>query len=183
MAGEVGGWLRNLGLGEYAEAFTSNKISFQHLPELSKGGLKELGVAPLGDRKLLARTIDALGSTRIDEAGPGGREASAKPAQGTDAERRQLTMMFCDLVDSTVLSQQLDPEDLLAVLRRYHDTVAGVVARFDGHVAKLLGDGVLALFGWPRAHEDQAESAVRAGLALTQAVRDLQKEVKQGLSA
>ena len=98
------------------------------------------------------------------------------PHRTTEAERRQLTVMFCDLVGSTALSQRLDPEDLREVMRRYQDTVAGLVARFEGHVAKFLGDGVLAFFGWPRAYEDQAERAVRSGLAAVEAVANLKTE-------
>ena len=105
-------------------------------------------------------------------ASPRTRPAAETLPSG-QAERRQLTAMFCDLVGSTELSRRLDPEDLREVMRRYQDTVAGLVARFEGHVAKFLGDGVLAFFGWPRAYEDQAERAVRSGLAAVEAVANL----------
>ncbi len=182
MAQDVGEWLEKLGLGEYAEAFATNKINFKHLPDLSEDDLAELGVSPLGDRKLLVRAITALAGDGFQQAVPDRHHARGSPAQGSDAEHRQLTVLFCDLVGSTALSQRLDPEDLRELMQHYQVTVAEVVMRFQGHVAKFLGDGVLAYFGWPRAHENQAESAVRTGLALAQAVRDLKKAVKQNLS-
>lgn len=183
MAHDVGKWLEQLGLSEHVEAFAKNRINFYHLSELSEDDLKELGVAAMGDRKLLSRAITVLVNEGVEPAEVTKREPEAMPSHIADAERRQLTVMFCDLVGSTALSQQLDPEDLREVMRRYQDTVAGLVARFEGHVAKFLGDGVLAFFGWPRAYEDQAERAVRAGMFVAEAVGNLKGDGDQALGA
>ena len=164
MAGDIRTWLEELELGEFAEAFLENGVDQFLLPELNNDDLKDMGVARVGDRKRILK----------------GGQASPRPLE---AERRQLTVMVCDLVGSTALSARLDPEDLREVMRHYQDTVAGVVARFEGHVAKFLGDGVLAFFGWPRAYEDQAERAVRSGLAAVEAVANLKTEDGQALNA
>src|SRR6516162_7576774 len=162
---DVGGWLRNLGLGQYEALFRASEIDADILPELTDVDLKELGV-PLGHRKRLLRAISGL--TAADAlAAP---DASAPP----EAERRQLTVMFCDLVGSTALSARFDPEELREEIRAYQNTVSGVVTRYDGFVAKYMGDGVLAYFGYPRAHEDDAERAVRAGLEIVAAVASLE---------
>ena len=163
MAEDIAQWLDRLGLGQYAQAFAENGVELQHLPHLTDDDLKELGV-PLGPRRHLQAAIETLSADQ-PSIGPTVPSAQEPEARSAEAERRQLTVMFCDLVGSTELSRRLDPEDLREVMRRYQDTVAGVVARFEGHVAKFLGDGVLAFFGWPRAYEDQAERAVRSGLA------------------
>ena len=134
-----------------------------------------------GDRKRLLRAIAQLGNT---DAVPANDEVTTKSQQrSTAAERRQLTVMFCDLVGSTALSHRLDPEDLREIMRRYQDAVAGAVTRYDGHVAKYLGDGVLAYFGWPQAYEDQAERAVHAGMAAVQAVRRLRTDAGESLAS
>jgi class 3 adenylate cyclase/predicted ATPase len=183
MAREVGEWLEQLGLSEYLEAFAKNRIKFDHLPDLSEDDLRELGVTAMGDRKLLSRAITVLANDGVESAEVTKGETDALPQRAAEAERRQLTVMFCDLVGSTALSQKLDPEDLREVMRRYQDTVAGLVARYEGHVAKFLGDGVLAFFGWPRAYEDQAERAVRAGISAAEAVANLKGEDNQALAA
>src|SRR6516162_1869217 len=145
---DVGGWLRSLGLGQYEALFRASEIDADILPELTEVDLEKLGV-PLGHRKRLLRAISALAA----------RETSAAPSAATGpkpqdaAERRQLTVMFCDLVGSTALSARLDPEELRDELRAYQDACSGVVAGYDGFVAKFMGDGVLAYFGYPRAHE------------------------------
>ena len=171
------GWLRSLGLGQYEALFHASEIDADILPELTDVDLKELGV-PLGHRKRLLRAISALTA--------GGSSLSNRPLPGLDpgitgegrvvaeAERRQLTVMFCDLVGSTALSVRFDPEELREEIRAYQNTVSGVVARYDGFVAKYMGDGVLAYFGYPRAHEDDAERAVRAGLEIAAAVTSLE---------
>ncbi len=185
MPDNVGRWLEELGLGEYVEAFAENRIDADVLPTLTIDDLKDIGVLAVGDRRKILNAVMAL-SERDDETTS---EAASKqgPSGQTertiDAERRQLTVMFCDLVGSTELSARLDPEDLREVMRRYQDTVAGLVARFEGHVAKFLGDGVLAFFGWPRAYEDQAERAVRSGMAAVDAVANLKTEDGQALEA
>ena len=188
MAADIREWLEVLGFDQYAQAFAENDIDFRALPHIDQDDLKELGVS-LGHRKVILAAIEAMNEARETEAADphrfapvGGEEAPSALGQ-QQAERRQLTVMFCDLVGSTELSARLDPEDLREVMRRYQDTVAGVVARFEGHVAKFLGDGVLAFFGWPRAYEDQAERAVRSGLAAVEAVAKLKTEDGQALEA
>ena len=163
---DIGAWLRGLGLGQYEQAFRDNAVDAKVLPKLTAEDLKEVGVAAVGHRRLLLEAIAALGepSGSAARSGPSERPARAPP------ERRQLTVMFADLVGSTALSARLDPEEMREVLRAYQDAVTGEVARYEGHVAKLMGDGVLSYFGWPRAHEDEAERAVRAGLAVVEAV-------------
>jgi len=150
---KVAAWLDAIGLAKYQTVFAVNEIDWSLLPKLTEADLKELGL-PLGPRKKLLQALAELAVTPDRIAG--------KPR---DAERRQLTVMFCDLVGSTALSQGKDPEDLRAIIRSFQDTAAGAIAGYEGHVAKFLGDGVLAYFGWPHAHEDDAERAVRAGLA------------------
>jgi class 3 adenylate cyclase/predicted ATPase len=165
---DVGGWLRSLGLGQYEALFRASEIDDDILPELTDVDLKELGV-PLGHRKRLLKAISGLAAETL--AAP----SSSTGATPQDAaERRQLTVMFCDLVGSTALSTRFDPEELREEIRAYQNTVSGVVARYDGFVAKFMGDGVLAYFGYPRAHEDDAERAVRAGLEIAAAVTRLE---------
>jgi class 3 adenylate cyclase len=165
---DVGAWLRGLGLGRYERAFRDNDVDAEVLPELTAEDLTGLGVASIGHRRKLLAAIGGLGRKEKPAAAPG-----APPARTPEAERRQLTVMFVDLVGSTVLSARLDPEDTREVIRAYQNAVAGEVSRFEGQVAKFMGDGVLAYFGWPRAHEDEAERAVRAGLAIVAAVARL----------
>jgi class 3 adenylate cyclase len=166
---DVVDWLRTLGLGQYEGAFRESDIDFGVLPELNDQHLKDLGVS-LGHRLKMLRAIRTLAEYTPVKEQPA-RLPEAKPH--AQAERRQLTVMFCDLVGSTALSQGMDPEDLRAVIRSFQDTAAGAIGRFEGHVAKFMGDGVLAYFGYPRAHEDDAERAVRAGIALVEAVGGL----------
>ena len=179
MAVDIGEWLVELGLENYAESFVENDVDFRALPHLDQEDLKELGVS-LGHRKVILAEISKLHTAEPVAEAP---KAAAPETSSTAAERRQLTVMFCDLVGSTELSGRLDPEDLQDVMRRYQDAMAGVVARYEGHVAKFLGDGVLAYFGWPRAHEDQAARAVRSGLAALEAVAHSTAEEGRPLSA
>ena len=160
-------WLRSLGLEQYALAFHDNAIDATVLPSLKAEDLKDLGITLVGHRRRLLDAIAALGAAARAAAVPAASPASPAPA---DAERRQLTVMFCDLVGSTSLSSRLDPEDLREVIAAYHRAVTEVVAGFDGFVAKYMGDGVLVYFGYPRAHKDDAERAVRAGLGSIDAV-------------
>jgi len=162
-------WLAGLALTQYAEAFEDNDLDLDLVADLADSDLKDLGVSSMGHRKKLLRAIEAL----APGAEPAPEPASPAAAAPTPAERRQLTVLFCDLVGSTALSRQLDPEDLRDLMRRYQEAVADAVARYEGHVAKYLGDGVLAYFGWPRAHEDQAARAVHAGLAAIAATAGL----------
>lgn len=162
---EVGGWLRSLGLAQYAATFREHDIEADVLPELTESDLERLGIS-LGHRKRLLKAIKAL-QVEVAAREPALPSAPQSPPL---AERRHLTVMFCDLVGSTAMSARLDPEDLREVIGGYHRTVAETVGRFDGFVAKYMGDGVLAYFGYPRAHEDDAERAVRAGLDVVAAV-------------
>lgn len=155
---DIGEWLRGLGLQSYEQMFTDNGIDLEVLPHLTVDDLKEIGVQAVGHRR---KILDAIRLQPTDRAA-----ARAPPSP----ERRQLTLMFVDLVGSTDLSRRVDPEELRDIMRAYQNSVAGEIARLEGHVAKFLGDGILAYFGWPRASEDAAERAVRAGLAVAKAV-------------
>jgi len=169
-----------VGLEQHAETFAANDVDFDLLPSLSDDDLKELGLS-LGHRRRLLRAIAELSDT----AEPRAPAYDAPPTDEAvrEAERRQLTVLFCDLVGSTELSRQHDPEDLRELLRRYHDAVAAAVHRFGGYVANYLGDGVLAYFGWPRADEDEAAQAVRAGFASVTAARELSLQVHVGIAS
>ena len=167
---EIAEWLRGLSLERYAGAFRDNAIELEVLPDLSEADLEKLGVL-LGHRKIMLRAIAAL---RPQAPQPAVEVAPAATAAiSGEAERRQLTVMFCDLVGSTPLSTRFDPEDLREIVGAYHRCVADTVGRFAGFVAKYMGDGVLIYFGYPEAHEDDAERAVRAGLAVIEAVGKL----------
>ena len=169
-------WLRSLGLGKYEAAFRENEIDETVLPSLTAENLKELGVAAVGHRVKLLDAIAALRTTRAASAPSvdAATTSSAPSAPPEDrAERRQVTVMFSDLVGSTALSARMDPEDLREVISAYQKCVAETVQRFGGFVAKYMGDGVLVYFGYPQAHEDDAERAVRAGLELVAAVGGL----------
>ena len=160
---DLGGWLRSLGLGKYEATFRENEIDETVLPRLTAEDLKELGVAALGHRRKL---LDAIAALRADTA-PGatatyGPAAADGPSRDT-AERRQVTVMFSDLVGSTALSGRMDPEDLRDVISGYQRCVAETVARFGGFVAKYMGDGVLVYFGFPQAHEDDPERRCERG--------------------
>ena len=159
---DIAGWLRGLGMQQYEAAFRDNAIDLEVLPELTEPDLEKLGVL-LGHRKRMLRAIGALAEAPV---------VPERPARA-DAERRQLTVMFCDLVGSTELSARLDPEDMRGILGAYHRAVADAVKSFDGFVAKYMGDGVLVYFGYPQAHEDDAERAVRAGLGVIETVSRL----------
>jgi class 3 adenylate cyclase len=166
---DIGAWLRGLGLGQYEAAFRESEIDADVLPELTETDLEKLGL-PLGPRKRILKAIANLGGA---EKALGEGSLSAPPPAGDGAERRQLTVMFCDLVGSTALSARLDPEDLREIIGAYHRCCANMVERNGGFVAKYMGDGVLAYFGYPRAHEHDAERAVQAGLALVEAAPKL----------
>jgi class 3 adenylate cyclase/predicted ATPase len=168
-------WLRELGLERYEQAFRENEIAAEILPKLTADDLKDIGVTIVGHRRKLLEAIGALAKPALArQAGPGARDEAPPTARASAAERRQLTVMFVDLVGSTALSAALDPEEMGAAIRVYQNAVAGDTLRFEGHVAKFMGDGVLAYFGWPQAHEDDAERAVRAGLALVRTVGALE---------
>jgi class 3 adenylate cyclase len=172
---DVTDWLRSLGLQQYEALFQQNDIDANVLPTLEADDLRELGISSLGHRKKLLAAIAALADHSKVAATPDQIQEGRAPASSS-AERRQLTVMFCDLVGSTQLSTQLDPEDMGDLIRAFQREVAAAVAPFDGHVAKLMGDGALVYFGYPRAHEDDAERAVRAGLTLVERVQALGRE-------
>ena len=170
---EIADWLKTLGLSEYAKRFAENGIDVSALRHLTDQDLKDIGVLLGHRRKMLA----AIGE--LSRAAP----AIPQPATGMEpktqdtAEHRQVTVMFSDLVGSTALSARMDPEDLREVISAYQQCVAETVGRFGGFVAKYMGDGVLVYFGYPQAHEDDAERAVRAGLELIAAVSGLKSPV------
>ena len=162
---QIGDWLEKLGMSEYAQRFAENRIDFLVLPDLTDQHLKDLGL-PHGDRLKMLRSIREL-------SGAASALPKSEPFPQDGAERRQVTVMFSDLVGSTALSARMDPEDLREVISAYQKCVAETVQRLGGFVAKYMGDGVLVYFGYPQAHEDDAERAVRAGLELVAAVSSL----------
>jgi class 3 adenylate cyclase len=162
-------WLEKLGLGQYAQRFADNDIDISVLRHLTDQDLKDLGLSLGHRRKMLAEIAELVGAVPATlQPTP---EIEPKPKDA--AERRQLTVMFCDLVGSTALSSRLDAEDLRAIIGAYHRCCLEVIERHGGFVAKYMGDGVLAYFGYPQAHEHDAERAVRAGLNLVEAVPKL----------
>ncbi|WP_246413251.1 adenylate/guanylate cyclase domain-containing protein [Rhizobium indicum] len=171
----IASWLARLGWDKYTEAFTANEVDFDALRHLSEEDLRELGL-PLGPRRRVLAAIAALDTM------PRGSSVSAPAPSPVEAERRQLTVVFIDLVGSTELSQRLDPEEMRDVLRAYQSAVSTEIAQYDGYVAKLMGDGVLAYFGWPSAHEDDAERAVRAGMAAAAATASLTSPLGKSLA-
>jgi class 3 adenylate cyclase len=179
---DVAAWLHGLGLERYEDAFRANEIDWEVLPELNEGDLEKLGAARP------AQEI-AAGNRHAAETPTAASEPASQAAPSPAAERRQLTVLFCDLVGSTELSGRHDPEDLRELLRRYHDAMTEVVVRFGGYVANYLGDGILAYFGWPRAEEDEAGAggARRArggrggkGIGAARACRDRLRHRRRG---
>ena len=148
---DIAAWLKNLGLERYAQTFAENDVDDGLLRRLTPDDLKDLGIASLGHRKRLLDAIAALDLANVAVSEPTGGARSGNTPQPREAERRQLTVMFVDLVGSTALSARLDPEEMREVLRAYQNTVSGEISRVEGFTAKLMGDGVLAYFGWPRA--------------------------------
>jgi class 3 adenylate cyclase len=160
---EIGTWLGKLGLERYADAFTAEEVGLDQLNALTEADLKSLGL-PLGPRRTIleaARELDADAHPSADDT----------PLQ--DAERRQITVMFCDLVGSTALAEQIDPEDLRRLLQAYQKACGAVMDAYAGHVAQYLGDGLMVYFGWPAAHEDDAERAVMAAIETLEAVKSV----------
>ena len=174
---KIGEWLENLGLSEYAERFADNAIDLSVVRDLTEQDLKDLGVL-LGHRRKILRAIANFDPAALEPA-----EAASEPLPRDEGERRHLTVMFCDLVGSTALSARLDPEDLQRVIAAYQACIGEVVGRFQGMIARYMGDGVLAYFGYPRAQEDDVEQAVRAALALVEAVPNLRTDADAVLQA
>jgi class 3 adenylate cyclase len=175
-------WLRGNNLEQYADAFEANDIDLDILPDLDDHDFEQLGLS-LGNRRRLLKAIAARNteaalisshdkassldkSSSADPLSSGEKSSAAKGPGSGDAERRQVTVMFADMVGATALSAKLDPELLGGLIRRYQDAVAGAIGRYGGFVAKFMGDGVLAYFGFPRAFEDAAERAVRAAIGI-----------------
>ena len=165
-------WLDQLGLAKYAPLFAEHEISFDVLPHLTEADVDRLAI-PIGPRRRLIVAVQALRDAAHDQPVQSLQRHELGQTSTHDAERRQLTVMFCDVVGSTALAERLDPEELRDLMWGYRKASGQVVARYDGHVAQYLGDGLLAYFGWPRAHEDDAERCVRAALDLVQAVKGL----------
>ncbi|ATU94655.1 AAA family ATPase [Phyllobacterium zundukense] len=161
---DIGLWLRALGLQSYEQAFRDNGVDLDVLPRLTAADLKEIGVSAVGHRRKILDAVGDLTAARLEAA-------DQKPPDR--AERRQLTVMFCDLVGSTALSARLDPEDMQELLQVYHARVGDLVSKYGGFVAKYMGDGALIYFGYPQAHEDDAERAVHAGLTLVAGISEL----------
>ncbi|MGH8679318.1 MAG: adenylate/guanylate cyclase domain-containing protein, partial [Burkholderiales bacterium] len=174
-------WLQKLGLERYAQLFADNDVDLEVLRVLTEDDLQQLGVS-FGHRKKILKAVSELehqpiASSAVPRMAPSppasGIAAPAEPASA-DAQRRQITVMFCDLVGSTELSQRLDPEDLRDVMRSYQDTARQVVDRYEGHIAQYLGDGLMVYFGWPHAHGAEAKRALRSGLEIVEATRRIQ---------
>src|SRR5262249_12082041 len=167
--------LEKIGLAQYADVFVKNDIDWEILPELNEKDLEKLGVS-LGHRKKLIKAIsEARLSGRFVEAESPTRTANAR------AERRHLTVLLCDLVGSTALSARLDPEDLRRILHEFQRSCCDVIRRYEGPIARFMGDGVLAYFGFPRAHEDDAERAVKAALDMVESVTGLAVPIPEKL--
>ncbi|MBC8742950.1 AAA family ATPase [Paraburkholderia sp. UCT31] len=173
--GSIAEWLASIGLSEYVQVFAENGIDPSVLPDLTDQDLKDLGVL-LGHRRKMLRAIAELGESAVAIS-----PVAAGPIPGDEADRRQLTVMFCDLAGSTALSTRLDPEDMRKVIGAYYRGCADIVTTAGGFIAKYLGDGVLAYFGYPRAHEDDAERAVRAGLTLVRSIGKLDSGTDESL--
>jgi class 3 adenylate cyclase/tetratricopeptide (TPR) repeat protein len=171
----VAEWLASLGLSEYAQRFAENRVDASVLPDLTDQDLTELGI-PLGHRRQMLRAIAELDGAAREPA-----EAATEPVPRDEAERRHLTVMFCELAGSATPSAQLDPEDMWGVIAPYHACIGEVVGRHNGIIARYMDDGVLAYFGYPRAQEDDVEQAVRAALVLVDAVANLQTNVDAAL--
>ena len=170
---DISHWLEAQGLGKYSGVFEANEIDLVSLPELTEEDLREMSI-PIGPRRKLLKAIRDLQTSNLDaepESVPGATGDALSTSN--EAERRQLTVMFADLVGSTELSQQLDPEDLRELNRDYQDAVTHAIEQYEGYVARYMGDGVLAYFGFPQAHENDAERAVRAALEIVESVPKL----------
>ena len=169
---DLSSWLRSLGFEKYEATFRESAIDVGILPDLNEDHLREMGI-PLGDRIRLMKAISLISSAETSSK----RATASNDVRADTAERRQVTVMFCDLVGSTALSVSMDPEDLRGIISDYQKCVAETVDRYGGFVAKYMGDGVLIYFGYPQAHEHDAEQAVRAGLELVAAVNSLPASV------
>src|SRR6476660_1983031 len=172
----VAEWLASVGLSEYAQRFAENGIDVSILRDLTEQDLKDLGVL-LGHRRKILRAI-----AQFDGVAPTPIETATEPVRRDEAERRHLTVMICDLAGSTALSARLDPEDMRVVIDAYHAACARITRTYDGFLAEFRGDGILAYFGYPLAHEDNAERTVRAALDIIGAVARLETRAAEPLA-
>jgi class 3 adenylate cyclase len=182
---QIADWLKTLGMSEYAERFAENRIDFSVLRDLTDQDLKDLGVV-LGDRRKILRAITELGSARAPPPAPAQQPVTSAPLAAAPprssvpveaaAERRHLTVMFCDLVGSTAISARLDAEEWRDLVGAYLDAASAAVTEMGGHVAKKLGDGLMSLFGYPVAQENDSERAVRAALSMQRALAELNRK-------
>ena len=170
--GDLKAWLQELGLSRFAKAFEENEIDFEALPYLTDNMLAQMGL-PIGPRAKVLAAISKIGSLAPSSETGQQQKAQREPPPRRQAERRQITVMFCDMVDSTKLADRLDPEDFGAVIDAYQKACGAIIERYDGHVSQYRGDSIEVYFGWPSAREDAAECAVRAGLEVIEAVRAL----------
>src|SRR5215475_2962473 len=178
----IGDWLQDIGLSHYADVFAQNRVDLDVLADLTEADLIGLGI-PLGDRKRLLHAIGSLVDAKAVRGQSGTRQTTIGLSNATTAERRQLTVMFCDMVGSTALARQFDPEEVREIIAAYRETCACVIERYDGYIARYVGDGILVYFGYPKAHEDDAERAVRAGLEIVQTIATQSKETPTSNSA
>ena len=182
---DIAAWLRELGLERYEEAFQDNEVDARSLPHLTAEDLKEMGVMAIGHRRLLLQAIAALQERAAAPLEPVPRQINVSAGVGdsagwaSEAERRPMTVMFCDLADSTVLSTELDPEDLQDLIRAYQERCTNIIRAYEGFVAKYMGDGILVYFGYPKSLERNAERAVRSGLAIVEAMAELNAELER----
>ncbi|MCP4334083.1 MAG: AAA family ATPase [Gammaproteobacteria bacterium] len=170
---EVAQWLDGLGLGQYSEAFRDNDIDAANLQHLTADDLREIGISSVGHRRTLLAAITKLRNPDAQDSNVGQGVNTTSPSIGGDAGRRQLTVMFCDLVGSTALSERLDPEDLRHVITSFQKACHEAINLYEGYIARFMGDGILVYFGYPKAHENDPERAVRAGLRIIEMVDEL----------
>ncbi|MFO0996019.1 MAG: adenylate/guanylate cyclase domain-containing protein [Alphaproteobacteria bacterium] len=168
--GDLGQWLQSIGLGQLEQRFAAHDVDFEVLRDLTETDLMELGLS-LGQRKRLLKALDALAIRGLSPTSA--QSEWSRPPRLVDAERRQMTVMFCDLAGFTAISERFDPEDVRSMLAAYQEVCAEVIARYEGHIARYLGDGILAYFGYPVAHEDDADRALRAGLEMLDGIESL----------
>jgi class 3 adenylate cyclase len=175
----VSGWLNSIGLGQYVEAFEENAIGWDVLSHLDHNVLKDIGVRAAGDRVRILRAIKSLRARDENVETPVYPTSSSQYSSSGGAERRQLTVLFCDLVGSTEFAHRLDPEDLRELVEVYRGVCQSAIKRYEGFVALYVGDGILAYFGYPQAHEEDAERAVRAGLGIIEGIRKCNEQVAE----
>ena len=168
---DIRAWLKDLGLSRFAKAFEENEIDFEALPYMTDDMLARIGM-PIGPRAKVLAAISKLTASGADAERPEPAEAGP-PSQPRQSERRQITIMFCDLVGSTALAEQLDPEDFRSLMEVYQKKCGAIIQRYEGHVSQYRGDGIEAYFGWPSAREDAAERAVRVGLEIAASVKTI----------